>query len=409
MYNYKLIGFQILAVLLLSSCADTLDINDSPNSPSVVDGNLVYPSAQMHVVGAVNGYFGVVGGIWSQHWTQSHVASQYRDEDRYSLTAADSDYGIPWRELFSDALIDLKRVEAEAREAGNNNLALMSVALRAYTYQMLVDWYDQVPYAEALSAEDGITQPVFDNGDAVYAGLMNELNDVKSLDVSGGGNTWIQTDFVFGDGGLFNQSRSWQQFVNTLMLKMWLRQTKVNDGGASAAISALLAENNFLPGDAQIDVFIDQPDQSYPLYETNIRQLNVGTNVRASQTFISWLLANGDPRVDQYFTAGSDGHMGLRQGDIDLPGSVLDQALVDVAIFKADQPFYFFSQDEVEFMLAEAHLRYGDAGMAKSFYESAVANACTRVGADCSALIEGAYAYPDTDFDSNLKAIITQK
>ncbi|NND07347.1 MAG: SusD/RagB family nutrient-binding outer membrane lipoprotein, partial [Saprospiraceae bacterium] len=42
-------------------------------------------------------------------------------------------------------------------------------------------------------------------------------------------------------------------------------------------------------------------------------------------------------------------------------------------------------------------------------YESAVANACTRVGADCSALIEGAYAYPDTDFDSNLKAIITQK
>jgi hypothetical protein len=351
----------------------------------------------------------VVGGIWSQHWTQSHVASQYRDEDRYSLTGADGDYGIPWRELYSDALVDLDRVINEAKESGNNNLVLMSVALKAYTYQMLVDLYDQVPYSEALSAETGITQPKFDEGKSVYEGLIRELDDALALDFSGAGNTWIQTDFVFGAGGLPAQTRSWIQFTNTLKLKMWLRQTKVNDGAASSAISGLLGENNFLLADAKIDVFSDVTDQSYPLYETNIRQLNVATNLRASRTFLSWMQEFEDPRLDVYFSAGSGGHFGLRQGDIDIPGSQLDGGLVDVANLSATTPFYFFSQDEVAFMLAEAHLRYGDAAKAKSFYEEAVLGACSRVGTDCSGIITAAYAYPDGDFQANLKAIITQK
>ncbi len=399
----------ISVALTLGSCSDALDINESPNSPSSVDGNLVLPSAQMHIAGSVNGYFGIVGGIWSQHWTQSHVASQYRDEDRYSITAADGDYGIPWRELYSDALVDLNRVIAEATEAGDNNLVLMSVCLKAYTYQMLVDFYDQVPYSEALSAETGITQPKFDDGQSVYSGLIQEIDNALSLDFATADNNWIQTDFVFGGNGLDAQIDSWTKFANSLKLKMWLRQTKVNDAGAGGAISALLAENNFLDVDAAINVFTDVPDQSYPLYETNIRQLNVSSNLRASRTFLSWLESNGDPRLDIYFAAGANGHFGLRQGDINIPGSQLDGALVDVANFSPTTPFYFFSTDELDFMLAEAHLRYGDASLAKTHYENAVLNACSRVGADCSQILETNYAWPDGDFEANLEAIITQK
>ncbi|NND33195.1 MAG: SusD/RagB family nutrient-binding outer membrane lipoprotein [Saprospiraceae bacterium] len=409
MKNKGIYLFQLLMILFFVSCSDALDINDSPNSPSSVDGDLVLPSAQMHIAGSVNGYFGVVGGIWSQHWTQSHVASQYRDEDRYSLTGADGDYGIPWRELYSDALVDLNRVIEGARADENNNLLLMSVCLKAYTYQILVDLYDQLPYSEALSAETGVTQPKFDDGKTVYEGLISELDAALALDLSSASNTWIQTDFVFGAGGLASQRRAWTQFANTLKLKMWLRQTKVNDAGASSAISALLAEDNFLDQDAKIDVFSDITDQSYPLYETNVRQLNVATNLRASRTFLSWLQEFDDPRLDIYFTAGSGGHFGLRQGDIDIPGSQLDGGLVDVANFSPTTPFYFFAKDEVEFMLAEAHLRYGDPAQAKAFYEMAVLDACSRVGADCSGILEAAYAYPDGDFNANLKAIITQK
>jgi len=362
----------------------------------------------MQVAGIVNGYYAILGGIWSQHWAQSHVSSQYRDEERYALPNSDK-YADAWQEMYSDALVDLERIETEALAAGNNNLVLMAVCTKAFAYQFLADLYDQLPYSEALQAESGVTQPVFDQAKDVYAGLISEIDNALALDFSGGENAWVQTDFVFGAGGLASQTNSWIQFANTLKLKMWLRQTKVNDGGAGGAIGALLAENNFLTDDAKIDVFIDIANQSNPLYETNIRQLNTGLNLRASRTLLSWLQVNEDPRLDIYFTTGSDGHMGLRQGDIEIPGSVLPGAMVDVARFSATRPFYFFTKDEVEFMLAESQLRYGDGAAAKAMYEAAVVDACARVGADCSGMVSGAYAYPDGSFEENLKAIIMQK
>lgn len=406
----KISSMVLIATLMFwASCSESLDINQSPNSPSEVEATLVLPSAQMHIAGIVGGYFSIVGGIWSQHWTQSHVSSQYSAEDRYVITGADGDYGVAWRELYSDALIDLSRIIEEGHASGNHVMVLIGTSLRVYTLQMLVDFYDQLPYSEALQAETGVTQPKFDDGQNVYQGLLQELDDVLSLEFTGGGNEWVQTDFVFGDRGLDGQVRAWQQFVRTLQLKLWIRQTRVNDSGASAGINNLLSTNDFLKDGAEISVFVDVPNQSNPLYETNIRQLNTSTNLRASRTLLSWLMQNDDPRVDAYYNAGANGHFGLRQGDIDIPGSQLDGALVDVANIKATTPFYFFTKDEVSFLLAEAHLRYGDGNMAKDFYEAGILDACSRVDTDCSGLIQTAYAYPDADFDTNLEAILTQK
>jgi hypothetical protein len=162
--------------------------------------------------------------------------------------------------------------------------------------------------------------------------------------------------------------------------------------------------------DAKIDVFTDLPDQSNPLYESNVRQLNVATNLRGSRTLISWLQENGDPRLDAYFLPGTSGHFGLWQGWIEAPISVVSEQQPDVAILSPTRPVYFFSADEVQFMLAEAHARYGNAAAAKAHYEAGVTGACARVGTDCSELVSegGAYEYPEAGLEENIKAIIMQ-
>jgi hypothetical protein len=391
------------------SCDDYLDINDDPNNPSTVKATLTLPAAEMFIATTLNADYAVVGGLWAQHWTQSHVASQYRDEDRYAINRLD--YQTAWQELYAGALLDLSKIEKEASASGNWNLNLQAVCLTAYTYQILVDWYDAVPYAESLLGESGNFAPAFQNGDVIYADLLTRIDTALAKDFSGDGVSQISSDFIFGGLAEADQVAAWIDFANTLKLKLWLRQTKVNNAAAGAAISALLANGSFLSQDAKVDVFTDLPDKSNPLYESNSRQLNVKTNLRGSRTLISWLQENGDPRLDAYFTPGTLGHYGLWQGWFDAPTTEVAEQQPDVAILSPTQPVYLFSADEVMFMLAEAHARYGSAAEAKGYYEAATNAACVRAGTDCSALVAagGVYEYPSGSLDENIKAIITQK
>ncbi len=401
--------FALLLVMSLVSCDDYLDINEDPNNPSNVDATLTLPTAEMTIVTSLNADYAVVGGLWAQHWTQSHVASQYRDEDRYALTRLD--YQNAWAELYAGALIDLKKIEAQAAREGNWNLNLQAVCLTAFTYQILADWYDVIPYSQALSGEEGNFAPVYENGDVIYADLISRLDAALAKDFSAGTSSQIPSDFIFGSLSEEGQVAAWKQFANTLKLKLWLRQTKVNNAGAGAAISTLLANGDFLDQDAKVDVFVDLPDKSNPLYESNVRQLNVKTNIRGSRTLISWLQENNAPRLDASFTPGSGGHYGLWQGWFDAPTQEVGINQPDVAILSATQPVYFFAADEVSFMLAEANARYGNAGDAKAYYDAGVTGACTRVGTDCSELVAagGVYEYPNGTLQENLKAIMSQQ
>lgn len=154
--------FGVLLVMSLVSCDDYLDINEDPNNPSNVDATLTLPTTQMTIATSLNADYAVVGGLWAQHWTQSHVASQYRDEDRYALNRLD--YQNAWAEMYAGALIDLKKIEAQAVRDGNWNLNLQAVCLSAFTYQIMADWYDAVPYSESLNGEEGNAAPVYESG-----------------------------------------------------------------------------------------------------------------------------------------------------------------------------------------------------------------------------------------------------
>ncbi|HEY3387398.1 MAG TPA: SusD/RagB family nutrient-binding outer membrane lipoprotein [Saprospiraceae bacterium] len=400
--------FGFLLMMSLVSCNDFLDINDDPNNPSEVPAALTLPSAQLNMAVALNADYAVVGGLWAQHWAQSHVASQYRDEDRYDLTRLD--YQVAWSEMYAGALIDLAKIEDEAVATGNWNLNLQAVCLSAFAYQILADWYNAIPYGEALGGESGNVAPAYQPGDVVYADLLTRIDAALAQDFTGAGVAQVPSDFVFGSLSEADQIAAWTDFANTLKLKLWLRQTKVNDSGAGTAIAALLGSGvTFLTQDAKLDIFTDLPDKSTPIYESNVRQLNVKTNLRGSRTFVSWLQENGDPRLDAYFTPGTGGHFGLWQGWFDAPTPVVPEQAPDVANLFPDQPVYFFSTDEVNFMLAEAHARYGSAGEAEGFYDAGVNGACARVGVDCSALVDGGYAYPNGSVAENIEAIITQK
>lgn len=409
----KKIWFALLIPILLTisfSCKKTFDINQDPNNPSLDIGTpkLVFPAATMSVAGAVGGDLAILGAIYGEYVAQSAASNQYKYIDAYNLKS--TDLNRPYTLLFAGGLKNLQFVIDKSKENEDWNFYLMATVMKAYATEVLVDLYDQIPYSEALQGNANLN-PKFEDGYTVYESLLSELDTAMSKNFSARTNTDLKgtgegnVDVVFqGD------ISKWMKFANTLELKMYLRMINAKPEEAHAGITALYARNaEFLTTDAGVTQgFSDAPGKDNPLYEQNIRQLNTPDNLRASYTFVSYLQANGDPRLVDYF--GSMTPKSINQGDfLSNDGNVLT-----AAVFKQhpSDPVVFISAAESYFMQAEASERYRSGTGAKGLYDQGVLAAFDSENEDGTSFIAagGNYEYPSGGtLDEKIDAIVTQE
>ena len=385
----------------VTSCEDQLDINRDPDSQSPTGVALAteFPTAITGIVGAQGSYGALFGGFWSQFWTQSNAANQYKSIDDYSILGTAAIINGFWRDMY-DALGDVRNVKRIALEQENWNYYLASTVLEVYASQIMVDFFDQIPYDEAN--DPLILQPLFNSGEEVYDRMIADLDEAlaKNLEESLGDGPGPD-DLIFG-----GEMDNWIAFANSMKLKIFLRQENARPGVASSGITELLNSGvKFLDVDAAMTQFEDAPDKSNPLYESNERQLNTPTNLRASTTLFSFLSSNSDPRLSDYYEAG----ISLDQGDFNNLAAPAGFAVVNLSPLTA---VYLMSREESLFMQAEAQLKYGSDAIAQEKYEAGVLKAFSKYGYDGSLFIApgGEYAYPTGGTeDDKLKAIITQK
>lgn len=398
-------ALSLLLAIGVSGCKKTLDINTSPNSPSLDKGTpeLIFPAAVASTAGTIGAEYAVLGGIWSQYWTQSATASQYRYIDAYNVSQ--SDFNSRFDEVFSGALNDYQFSIRQSESTGKWNYFLMSTVMKAYTYQVMVDLYDKLPYSEAFQGQANLT-PKYDNGEDIYAGLLAEIDNALSKDYRSSpaaGNS----DLVFA--GDMDQ---WERFANTLKLKMYLRMVYANPSVAEAGIRSLYSNGaKFLEADASMAKFLDEPDKSNPLYEFNVRKLGAN-NLRASRTLLTFLFDNNDPRIGNYYTKSGNSYVGINQGDF----SNTDPALanVSIAVMGPLDPVQFISGAESYFLQAEALERYFGGAGAQTAYNLGVTAAFAQYGHQGVAVsftqTGGKYAYPVSGtFEQKLEKIIVQK
>ncbi|WP_423147516.1 SusD/RagB family nutrient-binding outer membrane lipoprotein [Rubrolithibacter danxiaensis] len=405
--------FAILAALLISTgCEKTLDINTDPNNPGIENATpeVLFPAGVMSTAGMVGGQLAIVGNLWSQYVAQNSSSSQYRSVDSYNLINSSEEVNLSYQELYSGALNDYQLTITKAQENEDWRYNLMATVMKAYTYEVLVDLYDQVPYTEALKGQE-ILQPKFDDGYSIYQSLLAEIDEALSKDFKSNPLSAAQqsTDFVFA-----GDMDKWEQFANTLKLKMYLRMVNAKPAEAQAGIQALYNANaTFLSDNAGVDVFTDVPEKRNPMYEFNIEGVGTTSNLKASITFISWLKANNDPRIVDYF--GTATPTGMHQGDF--AASLVEQPTYPNAttfVQHADDPVWFISAAESYFMQAEALERYyngaKDGVTGKQMYDAGVTAAFAELDLTPGNLLTTNYAYPvNGSLDAKIEAIIVQK
>lgn len=350
----------LLVMLLFASCETWLDVNDNPNSPPAVPYENVLPSGITSIMYVMGGRYQVLGALWSQHWTQSLGASQYSGIDSYDINSSsfdDNQFG----ELYTGALKAFEFIRQESAKEEQWNYYLIATVMQSYTFQVLVDLYDEIPFSEALAGEMDNLTPHYEKGQDVYDSLIVRLDEALSHDFDKDDLLQAGDNDVLFEG---DDIDPWIEFANTLKLKLFLRQSEARPDVARAGIEQLYAdEAEFISEDVAFIYFQNQSGQRNPLYETEIISFGGNPNLVLSKTLHNYLIDNNDDhRLNYMFSTAQSGsgHKSLIQGNYNDPEEPAgtNSSSYSKPIMLPNTPVYLMSYTEACFLQAEAIMRY---------------------------------------------------
>lgn len=368
----KLLLYIAFGVLFLSGCS--LDINNDPNYPdnSSVTADLIFPAIENAIAATTGDAMFNYGGFFSQYYEQMPEANQYNDFCEQSIQESSQVIDRSYRTIYAGALEDIEDVLSKTNNPADRFAAKV---LRTYAFQLMVDNMNDCPYTEALKGSAN-SAPKWDNGETVYKGVLAEMDEAEAALT--GSEVMTCTD------PLLNKNvAQWRGYANALRLRMYLRFI---DGGIDVAsytdkVKALVQANNFFTGNVKWDVYLNQEGQYNPWYDA---KFSLGTNNHcAAYPIVSYMGATSDPRISYAFVKAeaSGEYVGQMPGAKTVMknwGSNTDWKNKNVSFIKYDvmtaAPVYFFTQAELQFLIAEVQLRFlNNDAAAKAAYQAAIA------------------------------------
>lgn len=369
----------LLAIITmgLTSCDSYMDINTDPNSPSGenVTATMILPGVEMNIAASYGDFLRIVGGYYAQQYCQNFGTGNYLDYSQFRMSATRS--SGTYTQLFTRTLNNLETIRQEAETNQEWGTYLAATTLRVFTYQILVDAYGEVPYSEAL--DQSILTPHYDEGQAIYTGIISELDDalskVSSSDV-------VATNFLFGTA----TASEWIEFANALKLKLLMRMSNVSD--VRSELAALIAADNFPTADVSYDdCWADETGKASPYYQEEYatyfgsNQINVVANI----AYMATMQEANDPRAEEFFAANGNGeYKGGVSGTNFSTSSTYQSSYFCRPVFTYDMPVYLISVAEIEFFKAEYYARYGTSADAEAHYQAAIEASFVSAGLDAA-------------------------
>jgi hypothetical protein len=364
----------LFSLVFMASCVDDLDdYNIDQKSASTVPPATLFTGAVKNLTDVLttpnvntNNY-----RFYVQHWT----STQYLDEPRYNMTSRLIPQNM-WQTLYRDVLNDLKEAkrlvtedELLAENVKKNQLAQIEI-MEVYAWSVLVNTFGDVPYSEALDAENSL--PKYDDAQSIYNDILSRLNTALGMiDPATAGFT--SGDLLYG--GKMGQ---WVKFGNSLKLKLGMVIADVDP--AQAKTLAESAAPNVLQSNADNAAFkyLSSPPNNNPISSNVKGPLSTREDYVAANTLVDAMNERNDPRRQFYFTQVGGTYKGGKYG---FPNTFTDFSTVSAKI--ADPTFEALLMDyaEVEFLLAEAVERgFNVGGTAMDHYNKGVTASITYWG-----------------------------
>lgn len=354
------------------SCEGYLDVNNDPNelSEDVITTSMLLPGVEMNLTSVYNSRFHILGSYYSQHYAQMFGTSNYLSFSKFNGTAATTSSYYTY--LATRCLNNIEIIYEKALADNEMGTYLAATVLRAFTYQVFVDMYDDIPYTEAQDLSN--LSPAYDDGLTIYNGIIAELDNALSLYSA---DDLVCTNFLFGGTDV----EPWVEFANALKLRILTRMSGVAD--VQSQLDALIAEGNFPSSDIQFEgMWSDEDSKQNPFFDS---EFYTGTqdNCNANVAILETMKEVGDARLYAMFTGGDgDYQVGGVSGSNFTTTDTYYSAYCPRPIVTYDSPAVLLSVAETKFMIAEYYHNKGNDTQAKAYYEAAIEASFASWGVD---------------------------
>ncbi|HJW17379.1 MAG TPA: SusD/RagB family nutrient-binding outer membrane lipoprotein, partial [Flavisolibacter sp.] len=240
----KIAAFLFLGVMVIgTSCKKYLDINKDPNRAVSATPQLILPQALTATANNLNN-FNSYGAQIVGYMANAGGYGGFGTRITYNYSA--NDYSGNWSSSY-DILEDYQTILNQTE--GKPEMSYFDAAARimkAHTYQMLVDAYNDVPYTEALKGGDNLT-PAYTDAKTIYKDLVAQLDQAIET-INTGNSTAGVTPLGNSDVMFKGDMDMWKKFANTLKLRILIHGNGKVDFGSTSFTS-----DGFLTQDALIN------------------------------------------------------------------------------------------------------------------------------------------------------------
>ena len=170
----KLYIFAVILVIIVQvSCKKDLftSANNNPNAPNTVLPSNILPGVEASLAYTQGGDL----ARYTSMFTQQDVGLFNQAAAYYSYVLTSVDFDTPWGNMFTSVLGNDKDMLHKADSAGFNVYSGIGRILMAYSLQLLVDEWGDIPYSQALQG-DAQHHPAYDKDAALYDTITNLID-----------------------------------------------------------------------------------------------------------------------------------------------------------------------------------------------------------------------------------------
>lgn len=392
-------------VLILGSCTTGFDDIENPNATTIVPPHTLFSRISRSTFNSV----AAVGQQAAQFYVSLNGGAL--DEITYEFKRNNlNEYNI---------LRDVEKLtfETERQNAPEYYLGLAKF-FRAYLFVQATQKVGDIPYFEALKANEGVLAPKYDLQRDIYIDVLKELEEANDLVPPSG---TVAGDIIF-DGDLLK----WKKMINTFRLRV-------------------LMSLSLKTGDAELDVvnqfkrIVENPEK-YPIMTSNADNsefryfdvtgathywytASVVADYRMCTTLGDVLKDNLDPRLFKYFDvpsspSGLDPTVHTNYKSIDHGVATSVSSPLELTTSKINSryighpvgvSYVQLGYHELQFILAEASFRGWISGDAEAYYNEGIRSSCQYHGvtaAEINTFLAGPVQYVES---IGLEQINTQR
>ena len=335
---------------------------------------------------------GIQMGIYTQTVGFVNANKMYEQPASYSQDRWDDFYSAPgsdkaWSAPISSYREIEKSYEDLSTDADKEGYLLFLNTAKIFVYDQAcqqVDLWGDIPFTEAggLNATGGLKLPAFDEGRAVYDSALTNLKLISNWLANVQPQQFYLNKLAKQDILFKGDLTKWRRYANSLMLRLAMRKSLVDEAGAKALVQELLGNPTLYP---MIEAYTDNAEivtGGVNMVIDLTSAFNQNHDLAPGYMVDSLLKPSGDPRLRVLYTKNAQGQFhGL---NISVPAAQQQNEIGANMVSRMDSvtfiqnkffPGILLTAAEVWFLKAEAFERWGSGmggGSAKSAYEQGI-------------------------------------